>query len=172
MERVIRILKRMRHATEEEARDATHLAAMRIIRSAVEVKDVGGLLHRAAVNCLKDARIKEGRYRKRVATVDIGATKQNAAEALACARPDEEPPQAAMIAEQARVGTELQQAMQCLSAADRALLEAHYFEGQRLVDIDRSMGMPVGRSKGRLFRARARVLDILNEMRDQSGQER
>ncbi len=55
----------------------------------------------------------------------------------------------------------VRQCMQCLPEELRSLLELHYWEGLRMVEIAATLDVPLGTAKSRLRLAKARFAEVL-----------
>lgn len=152
-----RILK-----SPQEAEEVVQEAFLILYRKAAEAapRNLGGWLHRVTVNRALD-RVRRRSRRGEVELLDelhagAGSSRDRGGAPLATA-----PPTAAGAAPVRGVGIDLERAIEQLPERTRMVFILHDVEGFKHREIGDLMGISDGSSKSQLFRARAKLRELL-----------
>jgi RNA polymerase sigma-70 factor, ECF subfamily len=135
-----------------DARDATQDAFIAAWRNLPGLRDADrfeGWLHRITVNAAKMV-LRRRRGIRELRLVD-------SADPPAGSRP--------LAVESEITASDFDRAFDRLSVDQRAILVAHHLDGRSVADVARSLGIPEGTVKSRLFAARAAFQRALDEVR-------
>jgi RNA polymerase sigma factor (sigma-70 family) len=169
----IRVLMSMTELGPSEAEDFVSEAVLRLMRLRPLVTNPRALLVRTALNLFYRARELEARGGPCASLDDVSADDRDRNGAPEPADEREDP--ASAVAEREAEGaahSRLHRALARLRADDRARIEARYFEGQRLVDLERAEGHKEGTARSQLHRARERLLKAWTDSGARPGRTR
>lgn len=145
------------HTDAEEAMQDTFI---RIARSAGTFRGDSRLstwVHRVATSACQDLLRKASRRPQ--------TPMQDVAEAAAAAGLDEGPDEA----DGAAIRDQVRRALAMLDDTSRMIVVLCAIEGQEYAEVAQALAIPVGTVKSRLFRARARLADLLTDRVEPSG---
>jgi len=161
----VEILIALKQSRYHDAEDRISEAALTILGSKLSGSTPLALLLRAASRAIE----QEEQERLRSSTQEpLGGVSMDVNADIGCQSANSDPMQNAIEAEERESrDRQLAHALESLCAKDRALLDAYYFDGQRLTRLDRESGEVSGTAAVRVHRAREHLRKALRRVQGQ-----